>query len=159
LSTNSITAFHADLGKRCLADNSVAFSDPAEFSRLIEDGPQARVVVPVEPFRTNERMLLQRGLFLCPVTLFATFETALKNVVRHATQDPETRSRVLYKITIKPEAHPYVLRELHRMNINHATLFPGLDGLALSFATVSKIASTTVPAAHRPDYEFEHVRF
>jgi len=66
---------------------------------------------------------------------------------------------VLYKITITPEAHPFVLRELHRMNINHASLFPGLDGLALSLTTVSKIAATTVPANRTPDYEFEQVRF
>jgi hypothetical protein len=41
------------------------------------------------------------------------------------------------------------------MNITYATLFPGLDGLAQSLTTVCRIRATTVPATHRPDYEFE----
>ena len=150
---------HAQLGRRCLTEETFTFSDPAVFDLLIQDGPQALVAVPVEPFRTNERMLQQRGMFLCQNTLFGPFDAALKNVVRHAKQDPETTTPVLFKLTITPGAHPYVLRELHRMNINYATLFPGLDGLALRCATVSKIRATTVPYSHRPDYEFEDVRY
>jgi hypothetical protein len=114
----------------------------------------ARVVIPVEPFRTNERALLQQGVFLCPVSLFATFEHALKKVVRHAKEDPETRAEVLYKISISPDAHPNTLRELHRMNINYATLLPGLEGLARALATVCKIRATTVQPPRPPDYEF-----
>ena len=150
---------HAQLGRRCLTEETFTFSDPAVFDLLIQDGPQALVAVPVEPFRTNERMLQQRGMFLCQNTLFGPFDAALKNVVRHAKQDPETTTPVLFKLTITPATHPYVLRELHRMNINYATLFPGLDGLALRCATVSKIRATTVPYSHRPDYEFEDVRY
>jgi hypothetical protein len=159
LSENWLGVNHAQLGKRCLSDENFTFGDPAVFDLLIQDGAQARIVVPVEPFRTNERMLQQRGMFLCQNTLFVPFDTALKNVVRHAKQDPETKTPVLFKLTITQGAHPYVLRELHRMNINYATLFPGLDGLALRCATVSKIRATTVPYSHRPDYEFEDVRY
>src|ERR1039458_8603619 len=98
-------------------------------------------------------------MFLGQNTLFGPFDAALKNVVRHAKQDPETTTPVLFKLTITPGTHPYVLRELHRMNINYATLFPGLDGLALRCATVSKILAQTAPFYYITHYEFEDVRY
>jgi hypothetical protein len=154
LCDQSMSVAKKEVGRRCLSGGE-SFSDPEIFSIITADGPDARVVVPVERFRTNERMLLQRGIFLCPNSFFVKFEHSLKNVVRAAKQDPNNKSEVLYKITVSPRAHPHTLRELHRMNITYATLFPGLDGLAQSLTTVCRIRATTVPATHRPDYEFE----
>jgi hypothetical protein len=148
-------------GEGCLKDPSYSFSEPKVFKEVFGGGAlgsasaiPARVVIPVEPFRTNERALLQQGVFLCPVSLFATFEHALKKVVRHVRQDPGFTTDVLYKISISPDAHPTTLRELHRMNISYATLLPGLDGLARALATVCKIRASSVPTERPPDYEF-----
>ena len=41
----------------------------------------------------------------------------------------------VYKLLIRPEARREILRELHRMNISYATLYPGLDGFARSLGT------------------------
>jgi hypothetical protein len=158
LSKGSMSVILKGQGERCLKDNDFSFSDLSVFRDLFTGEKRmavpARVVIPVEPFRTNERSLSQQGLFLCPVSLFVTFEHALKNVVRHAKEDSATKEDVLYKISISPGAHPNTVRELHRMNINYATLFPGLDGLAQSLATVCKIRATSGPAERPPDYEF-----
>ena len=147
-------------GQRCLDNASYSFSDPAVFKDVFEGGTlrgqtavPARVVVPVEPRQTNQRALLQQGMFLCPVTLFATFEAALKNVVRHANGNGPDHENILYKIWILPEAHAPTLRELHRMNISYATLVPGLDGLARTLATLCKIRAKAGPST-RPNYEF-----
>lgn len=160
LSKESMSVVIRQHGEKCLNNPSYSISDPTVFSEVVGGGPlgstmgvPARVVIPVEPLRTNERVLLQQSVFLCPVSLYATFEHALKNVVRYAKEDPAS-SDILYKISISPNARPNTLRELHRMNINYATLLPGLEGLARSLATVCEIRATSVPAASRPDYEF-----
>lgn len=159
LSSGSMSMTLKGLGARCLAESSFSFSDPRVFKELFEGdrrmGVPARVVIPVEPFRTNERAFLQQGVFLCPVTLFVTFEQALKNVLRAAREDPSTATDIFYKISISPRAHPNTLRELHRMNIKHVTLSPGLEGLARSLVTACKIRATTVPPERPPDHEFD----
>jgi hypothetical protein len=135
-------------GQRCLADPTFSFSDPAVFASLTSRstiGPYPNAVIPVEPFRTSERMLLQQSLFLCNLSPYFTFEASLKNVLRQSKDAAEGKRDVLYKLVITPAAHPSVLRELHRMNVNYSSLLPGLDGLARSLATVSKIRATTGP--------------
>jgi hypothetical protein len=70
---------------------------------------------------------------------------SLRSFLRWAKEAPEGKRDVLYKLVIKPTAHPGVLRELRRMNVTYATLLPGLDGLARSLATDSKIEAATGP--------------
>jgi hypothetical protein len=41
------------------------------------------------------------------------------------------------------------------MNVNYASLFPDLDGLARSLATIAKIRAATVPVPQRPDWDFD----
>ena len=114
-----------------------------------------KVILPVEPFRTNERVLVQQGVFLCPSSAHCTFEQCLQSVQEFAKKRPDPQHPFLYRLTIRADVCPFVLRELHRMNLNYASLYPGLDGLARSLATVSKIRATTVPYSHRPDWEFD----
>jgi hypothetical protein len=161
LAEQSMSVVVKQHGEQCLRTPGYSFSDPKVFREVFEGGTlgsrgavPARVVIPIEPFRTNDRAFLQQGVFLCPVTLVIPFERALRDVVRHAKETPASAENVLYKISISPGAHPNVLRELHRMNINYATLQPGLDGLARALATVCKIRASTVPAERPPDYEF-----
>jgi FRG domain len=154
LNKGSMSAILKRYGEKGFTDPTFSFSDPEVFKDLLGGGVPAHVVIPVEPFRTNERVLLQQGMFLCPLNLHLKFEQALKNVVRRAKEDAAFTTHCLYKISIGPNAHPKVLRELHRMNISYATLLPGLEGLAQSLSTVCKIRATTVPAELPPDYEF-----
>ncbi len=103
------------------------FKEPPDFKKhfLIARRP-ARFVAPVNPYRLNERLSAQRGLFLCPGDLDATF---MKNLLPDKSRpDKERVVRVLIDYSLKTNG----LRELRRMNVNAATLFPDLAGFALS---------------------------
>lgn len=92
-------------------------------------------VYPVNPFRLNERLVIQQGVFLCPGNIKKTFEDNLAEVL------PEGGGKNNYKLIkyiIKCDAKERrnILLNLHRMNINKATLFPGLGGFAESLKTL-----------------------
>ncbi|MBZ5504781.1 MAG: FRG domain-containing protein [Acidobacteriia bacterium] len=79
------------------------------------------------PFRLNERLTIQQGLFLCPGDVTKTFDENLRAM-------PNQNKNVL-KIPIVANARPTLLAALHRANLTRATLFPGLDGFAMSLWT------------------------
>jgi len=82
-------------------------------------------VWPLNPFRLNERLTIQQGLFLAPGHVNSTF---LQNV----GQLPSSAEAGLTRHII-PRAHSHRVAEtLYRMNVTEATLFPGLDGFARS---------------------------
>lgn len=89
-------------------------------------------VYSVNPFRLNQRLSIQQGLFLFPGSVEMSFEKNLRN---HFSDKEELR-KGLYRIVIKVngEERKRILQELHQMNIGNATLFPGLDGFATSLA-------------------------
>ena len=86
----------------------------------------------VNPFRLHERLVIQQGNFLCPGDITKTFEENLAAVL------PKRDKRKLFKYIIKcePEDRRDILLHLHRMNINKATLFPGLEGFTKSLKTL-----------------------
>ena len=88
-------------------------------------------VYPVNPFRLNERLIIQQGVFLCPGDVSIPFEDNL-----FAVLPPGTASPPFYKLKIKHNARSDYLRKLHRMNMNTSTLFPGLDGFARSLNNI-----------------------
>jgi hypothetical protein len=155
LTEEKLSVRFAQIGERCLRTPGLSFGNPEVFSALTSgSGPFPTTAIPVEPFRTSERMMLQQGVFLCSVSPYDTFTSSLKAVLRKGTTDPCGKKDLLHKLVIEPAAHPHILRELYRMNLNHASLIPGLDGLAQSLSTVCKIRASTVPPHHRPDYAF-----
>jgi hypothetical protein len=91
--------------------------------------------IELEPFRMNERLTAQQGRFLCPRTLRVGFETNLKVALADAATRPNLKGPRLYKIIIPGAARLGLLEELDKMNINFATLFPGLEGFARSLRT------------------------
>ena len=126
-----------------------SFSDRDVFNRLILRETQPAVVVPVQPFKTNLRLTSQQGLFLCLNSpALGLFEIGLKQVLQsdrarftqsvlQMQDNPDDLAAPdrLYKLRISPQARRGILKELHRMNINYATLYPGLDGFARSLGT------------------------
>jgi hypothetical protein len=93
-------------------------------------------VYPVNPFRLNERLVIQQGVFLCPGNIKKTFEDNLAEVL---PEDKNKNRRKLIKYVIKcddPKERRNILLNLQRMNINKATLFPGLGGFAESLKTL-----------------------
>ena len=103
------------------------------------------LVVPVEPWRTNERLAIQQGLFIFPVNIEVPFEENLASTIGVASnifqesqeQDYNPKDNSLdhigvLKITLPLSIHKAALYDLDAMNINAASLFPGLDGFARS---------------------------
>ena len=80
--------------------------------------------------RLNERMLIQQGEFLYAPSHEIKFLTCLRYMLFHSPAS----SSVVSKICVKRENRLQFLTELRRMNIHHASLFPGPDGFARSFA-------------------------
>jgi hypothetical protein len=123
-----------DLSKRDVAG---MLSSASLFSRAFL-GNKFSLVCTVQPARHNTRMDSQQGCFLCPgdLTNLNGFEA---NLLAQLTLgiDPEYFFPVwnppqIFKFIIPGQLKGLALRELRRMNINRASLFPGLDGFSKS---------------------------
>jgi hypothetical protein len=101
--------------------------DQAEFGRafLAYSVPCA---CSVNPYRLNERLTIQHGVFVCPGDVTVSFEENLQ-----ALPQSDCAERVVAFIIPPSEIQPG-LEALHDSNISDATLFPGLDGFARSLS-------------------------
>ncbi len=135
-------------------------------SRMPEDcRPIARErmspVIAVRPWRLNQRMIIQQGWFLFPTDVNSTFETSFCRALglpgsnlplkeRQPSADAlqeQLRSKDcsvgLVKVILEKGIHEGALRDLQRMNISAATLFPGLDGFARSLKASLRLFGRT----------------
>ena len=80
----------------------------------------------------NERLTIQQGLFLCPAQVSTGFE---ENLQAMGTQGTKIE-KLIFPANLREE----ILAELNKMNINRASLFPGIDGFAQSLAVNVQIA-------------------
>ena len=117
-------------------DPEESLGQPGIFYRVFFK-QRLRLVAPLQPFRMNQRLTIQQGLFLCPGDLGSSFEDNLL-----AFRKQELRQSV-QKIVIPGHLRTKILRRLNKMNINRATLFPGIDGFAQSLAANVQIATDT----------------
>jgi hypothetical protein len=108
----------------------------------------AKFVFEFQPFKLNQRLAAQQGLFLCPLSanvpfmdsLAATF--ALPPSVFSDAKTEEFKPPcdikkfiedvAVIKVLLPLAIHHDVLKDLRTMNVTAAALFPGLDGLARS---------------------------
>jgi hypothetical protein len=84
-----------------------------------------RLVFPVEPFGMNRRYSLQQSVFLSTGTSEAPFMEQLLFL-------EEDMAKAVVRLEIPSLCKNEVLRELLKMNLHRASLFPDLDGYALS---------------------------
>jgi hypothetical protein len=96
------------------------------FNELFFSGPQVCVAYPANPFRLNERLSIQKGIFLLPGTVSESFTTNLTAMPGY--EDPGNALKLVIPFSLRREA----LRQLFQMNISRTNLFPGLDGYAQS---------------------------
>ena len=94
-------------------------------SILLRDEPLP-LVFPLNPFRLNERLVVQQGVFLVPGDIRRGFMDNLREL--HVDDGPPRLIKL--EIECTPEMLRDGLRELYSMNINRATLFPGLEGFS-----------------------------
>ena len=78
-----------------------------------------------EPHTMNRRLIAQSGTFAVPGVLDVPLEEML---------NAPDQQNILAKFVLANEVREVGMRELYRMNITYATLFPDLDGLAKSLA-------------------------
>lgn len=83
------------------------------------------VVFPVEPFRMNRRYSLQQSIFVSTGKGFEPFMEQLAFL-------GDDLEKALVKMVLPACLQKEVLRDLQRMNLNRASLFPDLDGYAAS---------------------------
>lgn len=99
--------------------------DSQDFKRIFHD-EKIPLVLPAEPYRKNERLTIQRGLFLCPGYVNEGFENNFQAF------DQTEIDKHLVKLVIPNRIRVEALTDLDYMNINRATLFPGIDGFSQS---------------------------
>lgn len=78
-----------------------------------------------EPHIMNRRLIAQSGTFAVPGVL----DVPIEEILSESDQE-----NVLAKLILTNAVREVGMRELYRMNITYATLFPDLDGLARSLA-------------------------
>jgi hypothetical protein len=78
-----------------------------------------------EPTEMDQRLIAQSGLFVVPGVL----DQALEDLLAQYQRGGEP---LLKRIVLDPAMRASAMRELYRMNITYATLWPDLDGLARS---------------------------
>jgi hypothetical protein len=86
------------------------------------------MILPIEPPRSNARLLVQQGLFLCPAALDRSFDKNLSSY----SDDIENMQSNVHKIIIEGRIFAEAMSELHFMNISRASLFPDLEGFGTS---------------------------
>jgi hypothetical protein len=124
--------------------------DP-QLGRAPENRHQPAAILVLEPEMLFDRIAVQQGLFLFPANLQASLEANLANTfgweqlapeeltvdefVRAASDQQEHEIGVA-KIVLKRGALPAIARDLHAMNVNAASIYPGLDGFAKSLSPI-----------------------
>lgn len=96
------------------------------YNELFFSDPKVCVAYPANPFRLNERLRIQQGIFLLPGAVSESFITNL------TTMPGYEKPRNVLKLVIPYSLRREALRELFKMNISRTNLFPGLDGYAQS---------------------------
>jgi hypothetical protein len=110
-------------------------------------------VLQVEPVRLNERMSIQKGIFLFPKNIKEPFLKNLSTAIGvdvadlHASPRGECKlqdfgEKIINnpnayraaKLILPRETHEHAFMDLATMNIDASTLFPGLEGFARSLA-------------------------
>jgi len=98
---------------------------------LLFDANAAKAVTPLNPFRLNERLRTQKGVFLVPGDLKVSFMDNLTNLPASDPEESEPENPVL-RLVLAPAIRKEALEHLYYMNISRTSLFPGLDGNAQS---------------------------
>lgn len=116
-----------------LMDNRLKKDIPSEksFLRIYMPSEPFTFVYPENPYLLHTRLARQQGVFLCPGDVSKSFSKNLKALV---CESEECAKESIYEIRCelcRPQRLE-ALNQLHRMNIDRASLFPGLDGFAES---------------------------
>jgi hypothetical protein len=96
--------------------------DEESFNETYLQLPCVPSVCPLNPYRLNERLRLQKGVFLIPGDITQSFETNLSALSGYNSAES------MLKIVIPESLKRELTEQLYYMNITRMSLFPGLDG-------------------------------
>lgn len=94
--------------------------------QIFFEGPALEFASPMNPFRLNERLRIQKGVFLVPGDIRVPFEVNLRALAGH--DDPAHVMKLVLPSSLRSVALPL----LDLMGITRTNLFPGIDGYAQS---------------------------
>jgi hypothetical protein len=130
LNTSIAASEHVHAVIDALRIRPISYESEKRAARELLEGTLPRSIWPVNPFRLNERLTIQKGVFLAPGDIRKSFSDNLAALPGHELEANVTC------FTIPPSAIPEISRDLYEANVTDTTLFPGLDGFAKSlFAT------------------------
>lgn len=115
-----------------LRERTLRHDTEAEASRELLAGKLPASVWPINPFRLNERLTVQKGLFLAPGDVRRPFAENLTALHGHDDQAN------LFYFVLPRSKITSLARDLYEVNLTDATLFPGLDGFAKSLWTSAR---------------------
>jgi hypothetical protein len=102
-------------------------TEAAILPELLFESP-VKCAIPVNPFRLNDRLRTQRGVFLAPGHIRQSFMQNLEALPGH------DRAEHVIRIVVPKTQRRDLLRALHNVNVTRQSLFPGLDGYAGTLA-------------------------
>ncbi len=119
---------HQDERMQLALASDVNLKDPDTSNALFWDQRPKLFVMPVNSFTLNERQSIQQGVFLAPGDVGTRFWDNLKAVLETDPTSKQWFVRIRIRCTraLVMDACKY----LHRVNVNAATLFPGLSGFS-----------------------------
>lgn len=108
---------------------------------ILDNSPPNSTVCRINPFHLNERLVLQQGTFLAPGDVTKSFMDNFYGLCSSGNSQEHFVKLILHNdLSFMKEA----ISELHRMNINRSTLFPGIDGFANSLGNSVVIPEVVV---------------
>jgi hypothetical protein len=114
----------AEICKRMECDE-LGGKTPATIKALLDT--QTDVVVPLNPFRLDERVAAQQGVFVTTPAVSRPLHNVLEGL--DTPESLAVRVRRL-EVQLSQPLLRDLLSRLQRMNITRVSLFPGIDGLA-----------------------------
>lgn len=143
LDTASINA-EATITLELPSDTDLSSTDAFRKIYWPQPAEELYLVVAVQPYRMNERLTIQQGLFVCANRALVPFHNCLAGLLLHARKKARQSAEWLHKIVVAAETRADVLRSLNKVNINAATLFPGLDGFCQSLQVAVQLQELDV---------------
>lgn len=122
LKEKSLEELRKHLGKEL--ESSHSFINEEIFETIFYANKYS-LIFPIEPFRMNRRYSLQQSIFVSTGNSYEPFMKQLSFLNEHIKTS-------VIKIELPTSIQKSVLRDLLRMNLHRASLFPDLDGYATS---------------------------
>lgn len=129
--SNVVNKVLEKLGKTSML-KSLEEKKPEAFEAVYWSEPLGNFVRPENPYRLNQRLGIQRGLFLCHGNIKETFMENLTSKL--GPQANYSDEHNIFKIIIPPVHRKKALEDLYYMGISQTNLFPGIDGFSKSLS-------------------------